>query len=334
MEKKKDNVVPFPNLKQRLLDKGMEALQNKKFDEALEFLQQTLKFDDPLDEVQFGIVICLFELGHLEEAKERCQMMLQQDLGDYYDVLQLYLTILIQLRKYEEVEATIEAVLQEDKIPPQTVENFYRLLDFSRKMTSHVSTENSHIEVEKLLDDDVSIPEQWNIIQVLKNESQGISYTYPTLDRYLLNETKHPMLKTAILQMFIEKDIFREVIVEKFGHTLTINSSELHDIETHSFTTRVLQALDGTLGNENPSLYDIVKEMWFRHLYVMYPFNPHPQVIAIWAAGLHKVGYDLHGIEVDLEEIATIYQIATSDLLFSSSRIRKIEEISFLDNSF
>jgi tetratricopeptide (TPR) repeat protein len=323
-------VVPFPNLKQRLLDKGMDALKQKKFDDALELLQQTLQYDHTMDEVHFGVVVCLFELGYLEEAKDKCQQMLKQDLGDYYDVLQLYLTILIQLKEYEEVETTIEAVLQEDKIPPHTIENFYRLLDFSRKMTEHEVREDSHIDVDCLLDDDVSIPEQWNIIHALRNESKGISYTYPTLDQFLLNETKHPMIKTAVLQLFIEKDIFREVSVEKFGHKLTINSTELHHVEGHPFTIEVLQVLDSTLGNENPSLYEIVKEMWIRHLYVMYPFHPQPKVAAIWAAGLHKVGYDLHGIEIDSDELTDMYKISSKDLLFSSSRIREIEEISFI----
>lgn len=324
------NVIPFPNLQKRLLDKGMEALQKKNFDEALTLLQQTLEYDDTLDEVQFGIVICLFELGYLEEAKEKCYSMLKQDVGDYYDVLQLYLTILVQLGNYNEVESTIEAVLQEDKIPPQTVESFYKLLDFSRKMNANEEVEEPrHIEVSKMMDSD-SVQEQWNVVQALRNERIGISYSYPLLDEYLLDETKHPIVKTAILQMFMEKDIFREVSVEKFGQVLPINTAELYEIDTHTFTHEVLEELDRVLGNENPSLFEVAKEMWFRHLYVSYPFISQPENASVWAAGLHKVGYDLHGIEIELEEIAELYEISTQDLLFASSRIKEIEEISYI----
>ncbi|MFZ3588365.1 tetratricopeptide repeat protein [Bacillus sp. DJP31] len=323
-------VVPFPNLQQRLLDKGMEALQQKKFEEALELLQQTLKLDDQLHEVQLGIVICMLELDFLDEAKERCQAMLQQDIGDYYEVLQIFITILIQLQQYDEVEMTIEAVLQEGKIPPHTVENFYRLLDFSRKMTTSDHTEKPLMEVERLLED-ISISEQWSIVQALRNERLGISFAYDTVDKFLQNESKHPMIKTAILHMFIEKEIQRSVEIEKFGQHMNCKTEELHATETHFFTLAVLQQLDDTLGNENPSLFEVVKEMWHRHLYVMYPFIPSPEEASTWAAGLHKIGYDFHGIDVEPEEIADLYNIASTDLVYCCGRIREIEEISWIE---
>ncbi|KAA0549207.1 tetratricopeptide repeat protein [Bacillus sp. BGMRC 2118] len=325
------NVIPFPNLQKRLLDKGMEAIQNKKFDEALTLLEQALEQDETLDEVRFGIVICLFELGHLEEAKDSCYRMLTEDIGDYYDVLQLYLTILVQLGNYEEVETTIEAVLQENKIPPQTVENFYKLLDFSRKMNAdeEVIIETPRVEVNQLIESE-SIQEQWNVVQALRNERLGISYAYPFLDQYLLDNMKHPIVKTAILQLFVEKDIYREISVEKFGRNVTINTAELYDMETDPFSHQVIQVLDGSLGTENPSLYEVVKEMWFRHLYVSYPFHVQPEKEEIWAAGLHKVGYDLHGIDVETEEIAEQYGISVQDVLLASQRIKEVEEISYI----
>ncbi|WP_456278082.1 tetratricopeptide repeat protein [Bacillus sp. AK128] len=328
---KDSNLVPFPNLKQRLLDKGMEALQKKQYQEALSLLQQTLDIDHELEEVQLAMVVCLFELGHLEEAHEKCQMMLKQDIGDYYEVLQIYLTILVQLGKYKEVESTIEAVLQEGKIPPQTVENFYRLLDFSRKMTVNHEVEPAEPEVNvELLLEELTISEQWNIIQALRSESYGISFSYPVLDQVLLDETKHPLIKTAILHMFMEKEIGRSLEVEKFGRIMTFQTNSLQEITSHPFTTLVLRVLDDTLGNENPTLFEVVKEMWYRHMYVLFPFLPQPEEEMVWAAGIHKVGYELHGIEIDLEEVADLYEITADDLEKASSQIKQIEEISFL----
>jgi tetratricopeptide (TPR) repeat protein len=328
---KNSNLVPFPNLKQRLLDKGMEALQQKKYQEALQLLQQTLEMDDELEEVRLAIVVCLFELGHLEEAREKCQMMLHQDIGDYYEVLQIYLTILVQLGQYKEVETTIEAVLQEDKIPHQTVENFYRLLDFSRKMTVNKEIDHPQREVEvQLLLEDLSFSEQYAIVQALRGENYGISFAYPVLDQYLMDSTKHPVIKTAILHMFMEKEISRSLEVEKFGRSMVLNSVNLQGISSHPFTMKVIRLLDDTLGNENPSLYEVVKEMWYRQLYVLYPFLPNPEEEAIWAAGIHKVGYDFHGIDVEPEEIAELYHISVRDLTYASNQIKEIDEIAFL----
>ncbi|WP_246940967.1 tetratricopeptide repeat protein [Bacillus pinisoli] len=325
------NLVPFPNLKQRLLDKGMDALKHKKYQEALDLLQQTIEMDPDLEEVQLGIVVCLFELGQLEEAKEKCQVMLKQDIGDYFEVLQIYLTILVQLGQYKEVESTIEAVLQEGDFPSQTVETFYRLLDFSRKMNVNKEVEQTQpeFEVEQLLED-ISIADQLSIIQALRSESHGISFSYAVIDSFLLDETKHPLVKTAILHMFMEKEISRSLEIEKFGRRMTIQTGELQEVSQHPFTLAVLTLLDDTLGNENPSLFEVVKEIWYRQLSVLYPFLPYPEEEVIWAAGLHKVGYDFHGIDIESEEIAELYQIAARDLRFASSQIREIEEISFL----
>ncbi len=323
-------IVPFPNLKQRLLDKGMEALQQKKYEDALDLLQQTLEIDNELHEVHLAVMVCSFELGYLEEAKKHGETMLQQDIGDYYEVLQIYLTVLIQLKQYDEVEETIESVLEDGKLPPETVENFYRLLDFSRKMTVSDVLEKPVIEVEKILED-IPFSEQWGIVQALRNERLGISFSFKTLDSFLQDELKHPMLKTGILQMFLEKEIIRDIKVEKFSNTIMVNTGELHDMETHPFSQKVLVKLDEILGNENPSLFEVVKELWLRHLYVMYPFIPQPEDVSVWAAGLHKVGYDLHGIDVELEEVAQMYQITGEEIRSCCIRIQEVEGISFIE---
>src|SRR5690606_8883706 len=113
----------FPKLKERLMEKGLEALTNKKFSEALTFLTQAQEFERGNHEIELGIVICLFEMGELEQAKENCLVMLKEDVGDYFHVLQIYVTILIQLGQYDEVKTTIEAVLDEDAVPPEYYDN-------------------------------------------------------------------------------------------------------------------------------------------------------------------------------------------------------------------
>ena len=100
-EKNRTNVIPFPNLKDRLLEKGMDALKGKNFQEALIMFSDAKKLDQDQAEIHLGIALCLMELGELEDAKKVCKKMLLEDIGHYFTVLQVYLTILIQLRQYE-----------------------------------------------------------------------------------------------------------------------------------------------------------------------------------------------------------------------------------------
>lgn len=74
------------------------------------------------------MAICFLEIGELEEAKGICEKMLKEGQGHYFTVLQVYMTILIQLRQYDKVKETIEAVLEENKLPRKAPNSFTNCL--------------------------------------------------------------------------------------------------------------------------------------------------------------------------------------------------------------
>ncbi|MCG0041127.1 tetratricopeptide repeat protein, partial [Escherichia coli] len=82
-----------------------------------ELFSEAMTSDDTESDLHLGMAICFLELGELEEAASVCEKMLKEGYGHYFTVLQVYMTILIQLKKYEEVKSTIEAVLEENQLP-------------------------------------------------------------------------------------------------------------------------------------------------------------------------------------------------------------------------
>lgn len=174
-DKKNAKIIPFPHLKDRLVEKGMSSLKEKKYQEALELFSEAMKYDDTESDLHLGMAICFLELGELEEAESVCEKMLKEGYGHYFTVLQVYMTILIQLKKYEEVKSTIEAVLEENQLPAESAEQFYKLLDFSRKMTDPDREDEAWaeeyedtIDTEKVL---ASPEEQMNLIHSLKDRN-------------------------------------------------------------------------------------------------------------------------------------------------------------------
>ncbi len=101
--------------------------------------------------------------------------MLNEGYGHYFTVLQVYMTILIQLKQYEEVKSTIEAVLEENQSPAESAEQFYRSLEFSRKMTDPDQQDEAwEEEYEDILDAEKvlnSPAEQMNLIHSLKDRN-------------------------------------------------------------------------------------------------------------------------------------------------------------------
>ncbi|MBS2969917.1 tetratricopeptide repeat protein [Metabacillus sp. KIGAM252] len=337
-EDKKSKIIPFPNLKERLVDKGMEALKKKQFQDALEFFSEARNMDEDQAEIQLGIALCLMEMGELQEASKVCKKMLNEDIGHYFTVLQVYLTILIQLREYNEVQSTIEAVLEENQLPAESAEQFYRLLDFSRRM--------SGTEQEAGLEEEESFsyePDDWTESEkFMADPSRQIDYIQsirdrnvakhmPTLRSLLRHTHAHPVIKTMILQVLMEHEVEKSVTVEKFEDVLTVVPASLSDLSDTPFAKKVLILLDDQLGAENPALFEAVKELWIRHLFVMFPFLPKPADASLWAAALHKAGYEMHGIDIEEEEIGALYKIPSFQLADACSRIFQIEKMSYLD---
>ncbi|MFY4774691.1 tetratricopeptide repeat protein [Metabacillus sp. RGM 3146] len=329
---KHKKIIPFPNLKERLIDKGMEALKSKHYQEALEFFSEAKHMDEDKAEIHLGIALCLMEMGELEEAKQVCKQMLNEDIGHYFTVLQVYLTILIQLREYEEVQLTIEAVLQENQIPAESAEQFYKLLDFSRKMnqSGDFDIEEEEPEFENWMSSNVFMEDPNQQIQYIQSlRDRNLVKHMDTLKSLLEEPRAHPVIKTMVLQLFMENELAKEVTIYKFGESLSVIPADLNDISDLPFTKKVLNLLDDTLGNENPTLFEAVKELWIRHLYVLFPLLPEPPEASLWAAALHKVGYGFHGIELGYEEVEEIYEISGFRLREAVEKIEKVEEMSY-----
>ncbi|MBU8570392.1 DNA damage checkpoint antagonist DdcA [Bacillus subtilis] len=331
-DKKNAKIIPFPHLKDRLVEKGMSSLKEKKYQEALELFSEAMKYDDTEADLHLGMAICFLELGELEEAKSVCEKMLKEGYGHYFTVLQVYMTILIQLKKYEEVKSTIEAVLEENQLPAESAEQFYKLLDFSRKMTDPDREDEAWaeeyedtIDTEKVL---ASPEEQMNLIHSLKD--RNVAKYIGLLKTILQDPSAHPIIKTMIVMLLAEHEYSKPVHISKFGESLTIEPSEIVPPDAAPILHRVLRVLDETLGNENPTLYAAVEELWRRHLYVLYPFQPKLLSADLWAAALHKVGYEMHGIEIEREELHMMYEFTDRELDEACTMLKDIEEISYL----
>lgn len=194
---------------------------------------------------------------------------------------------------------------------------------------------------EEILDEEEEGSGEINIDEMLERPEEQVQFIHSLKDR---NITPHmgllntilqkpdgnPLVKSLILQLLSDHDVAKPVHVTKFGDSLTLVPSEAVKPEQMPLLQQVLRKLDDTLGNENPTLYQGVEELWRRHLFVLYPFLPKYTDPSLWAAALHKVGYEMHGIEIDLEELHLLYDFNERELREACTMLKDIEEISYL----
>ncbi len=336
--KKQKKIVEFPNLKQRLLEKAMLTMKEKKFSEALELFEQARENEYAYAEVELGMVVCYMELGQLTEARNRCKKMLREDIGDYFHVLQIYITILIQLKEYAEVKTTIEAILEEDKVPAQYAQNFYQLLEFARKMLPSEDAQTEQFEPDYGQSNDQvdelfmlhegSVQKQYELIQVLKH--RNIRPLIPQIERYVKDELKHPVLKTFLLHILKEQGWDKEMEVVKMGQHITIIPSNLYSGEEDPFLNKIISILEDKVESDNPTLFEGLKEMLVRIHAVQFPLPFVPDKPEVWAAGLHSAGVDLFGLGVEDEELAEEYHVSALEVKSVVREINKLEDFSYL----
>ncbi|WP_221566319.1 hypothetical protein [Alkalihalobacillus sp. TS-13] len=328
-------IVYFPNLTAKLVNKGMSALKQKKYKESLNFFRQLIEMEPDHPQGNVGVVLSLVELGDLREAKEKCDEILKKDIGEYYDVLQIYISILIQLGDYEEVVEILEAVIQEQSLPPQMAENFYQLLYFSRKMAEEEPSEDfvfetkfSDQEVEHLSEQLKSSDskKQWQAVQSIEKPDQPV--VRHELKNFLTYPDANPSLKTIVLQMLKDGDASESIRIHKFGKTMSVSPDQLHDIPEGQFYRLVKTIIEHQLEQQNPTLLEMAVQIWDHYLFMIYPFQPEPLNEQLWAVAVLEVAHRLNGMDYDGDELQVAFSLDEELLDEVVEKILEIERLS------
>ncbi|MBB5172658.1 tetratricopeptide repeat protein [Texcoconibacillus texcoconensis] len=333
----RDNVVLFPGLANRLVEKGMTSLKEKKHLEALHYFQQAVELEQEHPQARYGIVICFIEMKRLEEAREHCERLLKEGIGQYFEVLQVYVSLLVQLGEYQDVVDVLEPVVQEEKPPPDMAESLYQLLDFSRHMVK--PDQEEHFK-------DLDVGEDWtNTKEWLKFLQKGnkdqqwgaIQQLGPKMDEevldayrtFLKTEDNDPALKSYLLQLLKENEVTETFYIAKFGRTYSLIPNELESVFHERFGERVLAILHDTLAHENPTLYEMAEQLWWHYLFAIFPQSPEPDEESVWAAALHALTSRLLGGEDEADEIAMIYEANDEKVAEAMAKIVAIENHVF-----
>lgn len=332
-KKVKEKVVLFPGLVEKLVVKGMDSLKEKKFSKACTFFEQALEIEPDHPQGRFGVALSLIEQSRLDEAKKVTEKMLKEDIGNYFDILQVHISLLVQLGQYDEVVSMLEVIIAEEKLPANLAESFYQLLHFSRQM------EDDGAKIE--FDEDLKQPPE-ELIQMLNFGSMekqllaiqmlgkmSTTVFIQATKEFLVNAEYDPVLKSIALQLLKEKNVDEDIAIHKFGKEITINIADLEDVFHEKFGKNTLGILAAHLENDNPSLFEMVSQTWWHYLFAIYPISPNPLNPSLWAAAIHRVGVEVIGLDWDDLEIASQYEVVVDEMLACSAEIMKVEKETY-----
>ncbi|WP_332689580.1 hypothetical protein [Halalkalibacter lacteus] len=327
---KNKNVILYPGLVKRLIEKGMDALKNKDGKEAYKFFLSAEEHEPDHPQVLFGKMLSLVELGRLEEAVRHTNDLLKEGIGDYFENLQVHISLLVQLGKYQEVVDILDAVLTENQFPSQYAESLYQLLHFSRQMVgdqewlgqTEMKEEQIPIEVIQMLHSG-SLELQSKAIQHLR-EIEGDD-AINELIQYLDDKNHDYVLQSMALQALHDKGCNEKIHIVKQGRELTVIPNELTQVYEQQFHNEILAYLSNQLEHNDPLLFELAKQLSWTHLWSLYPFLPEPEDPKLWGQVFHYCAAERIGLEEEVGELEEEYQFKLNFFIEKVLEVKELE---------
>ncbi|OZU89799.1 hypothetical protein CIL03_01280 [Virgibacillus indicus] len=319
MEHETDNVILFPKWRSALEEESLQALKEKRYDEALVKLDKLLSYHIDDHEIITGKLICLMELGYYEEAQDICEELIQSKNQNYYHYVHMYLTILFQTNQFEQLMKQVEYEIENNAIPLPVKEQFKQLYDMSEKMNYDLIAEKSTTYLDELFQAISSqhFQEQWLITENLRKMNAEPNEEVIAL---LTSEDVHPVTKTSIFQWLQDKNYSKAVTVHKLDLHVSVKPDDIAKLQSQPFIKETLLMISGQ-EQKNPTLYQLLEVLLFRYIYVRFPIMPPSEDVKQIAAALSYIGetyLNLHTISEDEINKDYIEEIKLCETLYLS----------------
>lgn len=303
------NVILFPKWKLTLEKESLQALKEKRYDEALSKLNKLISYQITNHEIIIGKLICLIELAKYNEAEELCESLIQHPDEHYYHYLHIYLTILFQTNQYTLLMDYVEKELSMECIPETIREQFSQLYDLSLKMKQDINIEKAYGYEKDLQEafEQKDYQNQWRLIEAMRKMKTNPSNN---IISYLKMDEIHPVIKTSIFHWLQDLNYSQLTKIHKFGQKLYVSPTEIQSLRSHPMFKQTMLIFND-LEQKNPTLYKLLEQLLYRYTYVRYPFFPSNDAILFIAQALKKVGekyMTLHNeLEADSETNVSYY---------------------------
>lgn len=312
---KQGKVVLFPGTTERMLDQARTLAENYQYKEANELFEEALELTDG-DEMSLSVyAYSLYETKNYERAKEVCENLLALGPNNYFEVMELYLTICMQLRQYKQVEKIIEALLDEEAIPFDQVEKFKRLKQLNAEIAQRQESQledtiiNEDEEFEFDANTFLQLPIQQQLLEIQALNEKNIRPLVEQLQEIIESETIHPFIQSLVLILLVEQEVNVNLTVQKFGRVEVVNPSQLNLptklSQFQEITSIILEKLD-----QDPSTLEFVQFLMSKHAIVLYPYE--------W-------------LDYDSEDVAISY-IDLVKTMFGEIKEMDYEIVEFLQN--
>jgi len=276
----KENVIVFPGMVDRLISEGLKHAEDFQYDLAVDSIRQALTYIEA-DEQTLGVyAYSLYEIREYEAASKVCEELLKLGPTYYFETMELYVTVLMELRRFNEVKEIVESLLEEGVIPSEKIDNFEQLLELNSRVSKQKENipledapHNNQIDVTLFqLETFSQFPEDKQQQLLVELDGEDLSSIENDLVKLIEDELISPITKSFALLLLVHQGIDRSITIEKLGHRADITPYGLPEPSQSSKVEAVLQ-LTGEELLQNPTKLEMVHDLIIRHSFATYPFE-------------------------------------------------------------
>ncbi|MFJ7950156.1 hypothetical protein ACIQZG_01375 [Lysinibacillus sp. NPDC096418] len=276
---KHDNIIVFPGAAQKLIKEGHHYAEEYQYEKAVECFEKAFLYEEGDEAALSAYAYALYELKAYEKAKAVCAQLLAMGTSLYVEVMELYITVSMQLKEYHQVEALIDALIEENALPREQLEKFERLKDLNIEVAKNLQQkEDTQMLIEK---------EEYELARfsVLESNDQAmllhrlmdtnVRQLKQALKEIIECEDIHPFVQSLALILLVEQEVSIEVSITKFEQTKQVDPAHLQLPTQLPQYTLVKEIVENKL-EQDPTTLEMVQYLMARHAIVTYPFEWSP----------------------------------------------------------
>lgn len=273
---KHGNIIVFPGAAQKLIKEGHHFTEEYQYDKAVECFEKAFLYEEGDEAALSAYAYALYELKNYEKAKDVCTQLLAMGTSLYVEVMELYITICMQLKEYHQVEALIDALIEENVLPPAQLEKFERLKDLNREVAKNLQQKEA---IQQLIEEQeyelatfsVLEPNE-QAVRLHRLMDTNIRQLKEELKEIIESEDIHPFIQSLALILLVEQEVSIEINVRKFDHAKKVNPMYLQLPTQLPQYAQVKKVVENEL-EQDPTKLEMVQYLMAKHAIVTYPFE-------------------------------------------------------------
>ncbi|WP_088042908.1 hypothetical protein [Bacillus sp. EAC] len=320
-----DNIVQFPKLKDRIINLGKKALEDKNYTKALLLCDQLKEMNEHNSQTELAAVACLLEGNRSKEAQVRCEELV---FGPFEsdEAIEIYISILFQLKKYEELQKSIKKLLGQKRIDENQMDKFQAMLSLSNKVVA--DRDEHQLDLHTLIENKVSISKQLELINELRMTDCTIVFSQ--IEQVLKSTKANPLIQSFILSILQEQSIDTDIEINKMNQSMIWNATNQPN-DQKNFVDAVMKKLSIVLESEDPSAFEIANTHFQHFMTIYFPFIPIPSNEDIWAACFYCIVQEYFDRNIAADELEDLFEVENESVQVAISLVKRLEQEGYFD---